>query len=182
MTDLDCLLSRTIARNFSNTLNSAFSIDSPSPALEGLQQSVEQKKQALNSQSAELQALEARLKETEQRLKERQSRTSSPTGRAAGHVTGAMGTTHPRKPIGTTFDDTSVDTTRPQSQEGASSAQPVEASEAMVDGTIGPPDGTENPSAPGVMASTRSRWMPESSAVNTSSSAGVRHTDASVRQ
>ncbi|KAL8708389.1 MAG: hypothetical protein Q9225_007607 [Loekoesia sp. 1 TL-2023] len=46
--------------------------------LDGLVQSVEQKKQAVSSQSQELEALEAKLRETEKRLKEKQS---SPTAK-----------------------------------------------------------------------------------------------------
>ncbi|KAL8792349.1 MAG: hypothetical protein Q9195_005052 [Heterodermia aff. obscurata] len=72
---------RTIAQNFSNSLNETFAIDD-NPKLEGLLQSVEEKKQAVTSQSQELEALEAKLRETEARLnqKKKQSRTSSPSG------------------------------------------------------------------------------------------------------
>ncbi|KAL9601472.1 MAG: hypothetical protein Q9179_002864 [Wetmoreana sp. 5 TL-2023] len=65
----------SIARTFSADLNNAFSMDKN---LDGLVQSVEQKKQAVSSQSQELEALEARLRETEEKLKEKQS---SPTGK-----------------------------------------------------------------------------------------------------
>ncbi|KAL8749468.1 MAG: hypothetical protein Q9184_006801 [Pyrenodesmia sp. 2 TL-2023] len=48
-------------------------------SLDGLVQSVEQKKQAVSSQTQELEALEAKLKETEERLKEKQSSPASKT-------------------------------------------------------------------------------------------------------
>ncbi|KAL8933064.1 MAG: hypothetical protein Q9216_006540 [Gyalolechia sp. 2 TL-2023] len=60
----------SITRTFSSDLNNAFSIDKN---IDGLVQSVEQKKQALSSQSQELEAIEAKLRETEARLKEKQS-------------------------------------------------------------------------------------------------------------
>ncbi|KAI4241830.1 MAG: hypothetical protein L6R40_004376 [Gallowayella cf. fulva] len=66
----------SLSRTFSADLNDAFSIDKK---LDGLVQSVEQKKQAVSSQSQELEALEAKLRETEEKLKEKQI---SPPGKA----------------------------------------------------------------------------------------------------
>ncbi|KAL8736402.1 MAG: hypothetical protein Q9166_000194 [cf. Caloplaca sp. 2 TL-2023] len=60
----------SIARTFSTDLDAVFSMDTN---LDGLVQSVEQKKQAVSSQSQELEALEARLRETEEKLKEKQT-------------------------------------------------------------------------------------------------------------
>ncbi|MCJ1297466.1 hypothetical protein MMC08_000252 [Hypocenomyce scalaris] len=87
----------TIARSFSASLNDAFMIDSK---LDGLAQSVEQKKQAVSSQSQELEALESRLRETEERLKQKQSKISSQAGVSGGHSS-----PHRRQPNGTTFSE-----------------------------------------------------------------------------
>ncbi|KAI4177387.1 MAG: hypothetical protein LQ343_000367 [Gyalolechia ehrenbergii] len=70
----------SVTRTFSSDLNDAFSIDKN---LDGLVQSVEQKKQALSSQSQELEAIEAKLRETEERLREKQS---SPTAKGKDHT------------------------------------------------------------------------------------------------
>ncbi|MCJ1372864.1 hypothetical protein MMC20_004090 [Loxospora ochrophaea] len=72
----------TMALNFSAALNDAFNMDN---SLDGLVESVEQKKKAVTSQSQELEALEARLRETEERLKLKQSRSSSPAPRNSGY-------------------------------------------------------------------------------------------------
>ncbi|KAL6717365.1 hypothetical protein ACLMJK_005280 [Lecanora helva] len=103
----------TMARNFSASLNDAFSMDTN---LDQLVQSVEQKyvhspslivpfklnrdrKKAVSSQNAELEAIEAKLRQTEERLKEK-SRTSSPAGRAVAGTSSP----HRRQPLGNTFD------------------------------------------------------------------------------
>ncbi|KAL2046908.1 hypothetical protein N7G274_000926 [Stereocaulon virgatum] len=125
----------TMARNFSASLNDAFAINDNS--LDGLLQSVEQKKQAVNSQSQELEALEARIRETEERLKQQQSRTSSPAGK-----TGASNSPHRRKPLGDTFAGHEND--RPQ----LSAASPLS---------------TQAPTTQSVSASTMSRWRPAAS-------------------
>ncbi|MCJ1230505.1 hypothetical protein MMC12_007179 [Toensbergia leucococca] len=59
------------ARALSASLNNAFMADRN---LDGLVQSVEQKKKAVSSQTRELEAIEARLRETEERLKQSQPR------------------------------------------------------------------------------------------------------------
>ncbi|CAF9922199.1 MAG: hypothetical protein HETSPECPRED_004995 [Heterodermia speciosa] len=89
----------TIAQNFSLSLNETFAIDD-NPKLEGLLQSVQEKKQAVTSQSQELEALDAKLRETEARLnqKKKQSRTSSPTG-----ITGETSSAQRRKPVPSGF-------------------------------------------------------------------------------
>ncbi len=90
-----------MARNFSDSLNSAFAIhDSTTPQLEDLAQSVSQKKAAVDSQTSELQALEARIKEMDRRLEQKNSRTSSPAGRGGQDVGGGQ---HRRTPVGDTF-------------------------------------------------------------------------------
>jgi len=121
----------TMARNFSASLNDAFAIHDNS--LDGLLQSVEQKKQAVDSQNQELEALEARLRETEQRLKERQSRNSSPASNSGGSP-------HRRKPLGDTF----------SGQENGR-AQPSAPS----------PLATQAPITQSVMPSTMSQWRPD---------------------
>ncbi|KAL8777855.1 MAG: hypothetical protein Q9213_007674 [Squamulea squamosa] len=60
----------SISRTFSADINDAFSMDKN---LDGLVQSVEQKKQAVSSEIEELVALEAKLKETEEKLKQKQA-------------------------------------------------------------------------------------------------------------
>ena len=103
-----------MARNFSDSLNSAFAIDDTTPnvntpQLENLAQSVSQKKAAVDSQTSELQALEARIKEKDKRLEQKRSRTSSPAGRGGCAVSGAMGggteegTPYHRQPMGDTL-------------------------------------------------------------------------------
>ncbi|KAL8932236.1 MAG: hypothetical protein Q9211_006436 [Gyalolechia sp. 1 TL-2023] len=100
--------SGSVTRTFSSDLNNAFSTDKN---LDGLVQSVEQKKQALSSQSQELEAIEAKLRETEERLREKQSGPASkrtgdtglmqqplPTGEAPqSHSTPIAATTSPTK-------------------------------------------------------------------------------------
>ncbi|KAI4117979.1 MAG: hypothetical protein LQ345_001870 [Seirophora villosa] len=71
----------SVTRTFSADLNDAFSMDKK---LDGLVQSVEQKKQAVSSQSQELEALEAKLRATEQRLKEKQSTATAMTSDGTG--------------------------------------------------------------------------------------------------
>ena len=90
-----------MARNFSDSLNSAFAIhdSTTTPQLENLAQSVSQKKASVDSQTSELQALEERIKEMDRRLEQRNSRTSSPAGRR-GPEGGAM---HRRPPVGDAF-------------------------------------------------------------------------------
>ncbi|KAL8800063.1 MAG: hypothetical protein Q9223_007439 [Gallowayella weberi] len=70
----------SIARTFSADLNDAFSVDKN---LDGLVQSVEQKKQAVSSQTQELEALEAKLRETEEKLREKQV---SPAGKTINNT------------------------------------------------------------------------------------------------
>ncbi len=91
-----------MARNFSDSLNSAFAIhdNATTPQLEDLAQSVSQKKAAVDSQTSELQALEARIKEMDRRLEQRNSRTSSPAGRRGQDVGGVL---HRRPLAGDTF-------------------------------------------------------------------------------
>ncbi|KAL8915080.1 MAG: hypothetical protein Q9171_000383 [Xanthocarpia ochracea] len=60
----------SISRTFSADVNDAFSTEKD---LDGLAQSVEQKKQEVSSEIQELVALEAKLRETEERLKEKQA-------------------------------------------------------------------------------------------------------------
>jgi len=121
----------TMARNFSASLNDAFAIHDNS--LDGLLQSVEQKKQAVDSQNQELEALEARLRETEQRLKERQSRNSSPAGKSGGSP-------HRRKPLGDTFSGQENDRAHPPATS---------------------PLATQAPITQHVMPSTMSQWRPD---------------------
>ena len=90
-----------MARNFSDSLNSAFAIhdNTTTPQLEDLAQSVSQKKAAVDSQTSELQALEARIKEMDRRLEQKNSRTSSPAGR--GQEAGGM--LYQRTPVSDAF-------------------------------------------------------------------------------
>ena len=91
----------TMARNFSDSLNSAFAIhENTTPQLEDLAQSVSQKKAAVDSQTSELQALEARIKEMDRRLEQRNSRTSSPAGRGGQEKGGGL---HFRPQVGDTL-------------------------------------------------------------------------------
>ncbi|KAI4094250.1 MAG: hypothetical protein LQ344_002329 [Seirophora lacunosa] len=77
----------SVTRTFSADLNDAFSMDKK---LDGLVQSVEQKKQAVSSQSQELEALEAKLRATEERLKEKQSSATAMTSDATGQEQQAL--------------------------------------------------------------------------------------------
>ncbi|KAG7008114.1 hypothetical protein G7Y79_00007g022390 [Physcia stellaris] len=88
-----------IAQSFSASLNETFDIEN-NPRLEGLLQSVEEKKQAVTSQSQELEALETKLRETEARLnqKTKQSRISSPVAKMDD-----MSSIQRRKPVAAAF-------------------------------------------------------------------------------
>jgi len=109
----------TLARSFSAALNDAFMIDSD---LDGLSNSVEQKKKVVSSASQELEALEARLRETEELLKKRQTGSASRSPAA----TSGRNSPHRRTPLGAAFSpDAGKESTPPTSP--LSRQQPTEA-------------------------------------------------------
>ncbi|KAL8834437.1 MAG: hypothetical protein Q9170_003759 [Blastenia crenularia] len=118
----------SITRTFSADLSDAFAMDKK---LDGLVQSVEQKKQAVSSQSQELEAIEAKLKETEERLKEKQA---SPTKQR-------------RNPTGN-------EPHRLPGNASQSDGNPIASNTPFIN------DSTQRTSGPAPSASTMSHWKP----------------------